>query len=91
MNCQHDLKTGGKIAHKAKFKGPGFTDGDRWESITTDKDHEQKYWYSVPGMEKNDTAVKVQAKMGADGKQMGAVAVMAGGYSMGEMKLFSHM
>lgn len=69
LNCQHDLKTGGKIAHKAKFKGPGFANGDRWESITTDKDHEQKYWYAVPGMEQHDTAVKVQAKIGADGKQ----------------------
>lgn len=90
LNAQHDLKADGSIAHKAKFKGPGFNAGDRWECITTNKDHEQKYWYALPQFQSSDGAVKVQAKVTAKGDQSGAVALMAGGYKLGDFQVYSH-
>ena len=56
---QHDFKTDKSNAHKAKFVGPGLNDGDVWECVTTNKDHEQKYWAAVPAWKEFDGAVKL--------------------------------
>lgn len=64
LDAQHDLKdTKGTVAHKTKFKGAGFQGGDRWESITTNKDTELKYWMAPAGFAEHDGAFKVQAKI----------------------------
>lgn len=96
LDVQHDCKNGKKegdpmvFAHKAKFKCAGLNEGDRCETITTDKDHEQKYWFVLPGL-KHDAVAKVQGKFAADGSRSGAVALMAGGYPMGDFQMYSHL